>query len=101
MNKQGEEPTRTFLTSLGFPKKLHDAVVDLVREHLKPHQLYSKRDEVTDGAIKRLIARVNIERLLMVSKADFLGRTTEDALLGIDPSEIWLLQKVSEILRTR
>ena len=94
----GEEPTRQFLANMGFPKKLHEDVVELVREHLKPHQLYSKREEVSDGAIRRLSARVNIERLLMVAKADFLGRTTEDALLGNDPSEEWLRQKIKDLL---
>ena len=97
-DEAGEEPTRQFLMNMGFPKKLHDEVVELVREHLKPHQLYSKREEVSDGAIRRLSARVNITRLLMVSKADFLGRTTKDALLGHDPSEDWLRKKVSDLL---
>src|SRR5208337_3371237 len=82
----GEQPTRAFLTAMGMPQKLHDAIVSMVREHLKPHQLYRTRDEVTDGAIRRLASRVNIEKLLLVSKADFLGRTTADALAGHDPS---------------
>jgi|SRR5579871_1219441 len=94
----GVEPTMQFLIKMGFPKKLHDDVADLVREHLKPHQLYSKRDEVTDGAIRRLCARVNMDRLLLVSQADFLGRTTKDALQGLDPSAGWLRQRVDELL---
>lgn len=94
----GEEPTRGFLEKMGFPKKNHDQVVSLVKEHLKPHQLYSKREEVSDGAIRRLSARVNIEHLLMVSEADFLGRTTTDALSGHDPSAPWLRQKTTELL---
>jgi tRNA nucleotidyltransferase (CCA-adding enzyme) len=94
----GEIPTREFLTNMGFPKKLHDDVVALVKEHLKPHQLYSRREEVSDGAIRRLTNRVNIEHLLMVSKADFLGRTTPEALNRFDPSEPWLKKKVQELL---
>jgi tRNA nucleotidyltransferase (CCA-adding enzyme) len=94
----GEEPTRTFLTAMGMPQKLHDAVVSLVKEHLKPHQLYRTRDEVSDGAIRRLASRVDIKKLLLVSQADFLGRTTPDALAGHDPSAPWLTQKVLDLV---
>lgn len=94
----GEQPTLSFLEAIGFPKKYHEQVTSLVKEHLKPHQLYSKRDEVSDGAIRRLASRVHIEHLLMVSKADFLGRTTADALSGHDPSAPWLKQRVLDLL---
>lgn len=94
----GVAPTISFLEKMGFPKKLIDQVVPLVEDHLKPFQLYRARDEISDGAIKRLAARVNIARLLLVSQADFLGRTTEDAQKGIDPSASWLEAKVEELL---
>lgn len=94
----GVDPTIRFLEAIGFPKKYYDDVTTIVRDHLKPYQLYAKRDEVSDSAIRRLASRVNIERLLMVSKADFLGRTTDDALSGHDPSEPWLRQKVLDLL---
>lgn len=94
----GVAPTIAFLESIGFPKKWHDDVTSLVKDHLKPHQLFRTRDEVSDGAIRRLACRVNIDRLLMVAKADFLGRTTPDALSGLDPSEEWLRNKVKEVL---
>lgn len=94
----GAEPTRSFLTKIDFPKKFHDQVVSLVEEHLKPFQLYAARDHVSDGAIKRLAARVNINQLLLVSQADFLGRTTPEALSGHDPSAVWLKNKFTELL---
>jgi tRNA nucleotidyltransferase (CCA-adding enzyme) len=94
----GIEPTRQFLTAMGFPKKFHDEVCALVADHLKPHQLYRARDEVSDGAIRRLAARVNIDHLLMVSTADFLGRTTKEALDGYDPSADWLQKKLLDLL---
>src|SRR5262249_16824970 len=94
----GEAPTPPFLTAMGMPEKLHDAIASMVREHLKPHQLYKSRDEVTDGAIRRLALRVDIENLLLVSQADFLGRTTPDALAGSDPSAPWLKQKVLDLV---
>lgn len=94
----GVAPTISFLEKMGFPKKFYDDVTSLVAEHLKPFQLYKERDIVSPGAIKRLAARVDINHLLLVSEADFLGRTTKDALLGIDPSAPWLRNKVSELL---
>lgn len=96
--QSGVEPTIKFLESIGFPKKWQDDVVSLVKEHLKPHQLYKKQDEVSDGALRRLACRVNIDRLLFVSQADFLGRTTSDALSGHDPSAVWLKEKMIEVL---
>lgn len=94
----GLEPCLSLLTKMGFPKKWHDDIAKLVMEHLKPFQLYAKRDEVSDGAIRRLSTRVNVEHLLLVSKADFLGRTTKEALAGDDPSEPWLKEKLSELV---
>ncbi len=94
----GVAPTLALLTKMGVPKKWHDDIANLVREHLKPFQLYAKRDEVSDGAIRRLLTRVNIDHLLLVSQGDFCGRTTKEALSGVDPSEIWLRKKVSELM---
>ncbi len=93
----GEEPTRSFLSRVGAPNDLIDAVVPLVRDHLKPVQLYKEREKISDGAIRRLSARVPITRLCLVAKADFLGRTTEDAKAGIDPSVVWLLREASRL----
>lgn len=93
----GETPTRTFMSKCGFSQKLTDAVVPLVKEHLKPFALYAERDKISNAAIKRLASRVNIAQLCLVSEADFLGRTTEDALNGNDPSSPWLLAKAKEL----
>lgn len=86
----GEAPTRALLLKMGFNEALADQVVPLVREHLKPHQLYRTQDEISDATIRRLAQRVSIRKLCMVSKADFLGRTTPDALSGHDPATTWL-----------
>ncbi|USN51840.1 MAG: HD domain-containing protein [Myxococcales bacterium] len=94
----GHEPTLLLLEHMGFPKKYYDDIACLVMEHLKPFQLYKKREEVSDGAIRRLCSRVNVDHLLMVSKADFLGRTSLEALSGFDPSEEWLKEKVKMIM---
>lgn len=93
----GVIPTVSLLKSFGFGPNFIEEVLPLVKEHLKPHQLYRAKDEITDGAIRRLSARVNIEKLLIVSKADFCGRTTKEALSKIDPSHDWLLKKSHEL----
>lgn len=96
--QQGVEPTLEFLKNAGFPSHLAPAISSLVSEHLKPYQLYNKRDEVSDGAIARLSCRVDIDLLLLVSQADFLGRTTAEAKSGFDPSAPWLKARVDAIL---
>lgn len=93
----GEKPTVAFLNRIGASKDMIAEVVPLVKEHLKPCQLYNMRESVSDSAIKRLANRANIEKLCLVAEADYLGRTTEDALTGLDPSSVWLLNKAKEL----
>lgn len=90
--------TKNMLSRIAFPPKYIDDVCALVREHLKPFQLYKVRDNISDGAIKRLALRVNVDHLLYVSRADFLGRTTPEALSGDDPSYHWLKEKMQNLL---
>jgi tRNA nucleotidyltransferase (CCA-adding enzyme) len=52
-------------------------VIALVREHLKPGEFYNKREEVGDGAFRRLARRCEIDLLYRVAKADSLGRNAE------------------------
>jgi len=40
---------------------------------------------------------VNIEELVTVARADFLGRTTEASLLGVYDAGDWLLAKAKEL----
>jgi tRNA nucleotidyltransferase (CCA-adding enzyme) len=94
----GIPPTVSLLTRMAFPKNIIEQVTPLVAEHLKPHQLYSKKEEVTDAAIKRLAMRVDISKLLYVSQADFRGRTTPEALARHDPSAAWLLEKATALM---
>jgi tRNA nucleotidyltransferase (CCA-adding enzyme) len=49
-------------------------VVALVRDHLKPGEFYRTREEITDGAFRRLARRCELELLYRVAKADSLGR---------------------------
>ena len=92
---QGEAPTRSFLARIGAAHDLVDDVVALVRDHLKPFQLF--RDKASDGAIRRLARRVPIPRLVRVSHADHLGRTTADALAREDDAGAWLLAHAARL----
>lgn len=67
------------------------AILPLVRHHLAPSQFYA--DRAKNGAIRRLATKVNIEELVIVAKADFLGRTTPEAQRGHYAAGEWLLEK--------
>jgi tRNA nucleotidyltransferase (CCA-adding enzyme) len=77
----GVEPTLSFLDKLNLHTldgyDVRAQVVALVRDHLKPGEYYKKRDEVGDGAFRRLARRCELELLYRVAKADSLGRNAE------------------------
>ena len=93
----GAEPTQSFLERLSISEDMIQQIIPLVQDHLKPCQLYKVRDQVSKGAIRRLATRVNIENLCLVAKADYLGRTTEDAKTGVDPASVWLLEEAHKL----
>lgn len=74
----GVEPTSAFLDRLNIHTlegyDVRSQVIALVREHLKPGEFYKKRDEVGDGAFRRLARRCEPDLLYRVAKADSLGR---------------------------
>lgn len=49
-------------------------VLGLVTEHLRPSAFHKARETVTDGAFRRLAARVDLELLVRFSRADCHGR---------------------------
>jgi len=77
----GVGPTKRFLDRLNIHTiegyDAREQVVALVREHLKPGEFYKKRDEVGDGAFRRLARRCEPDLLYRVAKADSLGRNAE------------------------
>jgi len=77
----GVEPTLSFLDRLNIHTldgyDVRAQVVALVRDHLKPGEYYKKRDEVGDGAFRRLARKCELELLYRVAKADSLGRNAE------------------------
>jgi tRNA nucleotidyltransferase (CCA-adding enzyme) len=74
----GVAPTNAFLDRLNMHTldgyDVRAQVVALVRDHLKPGELYKKREEVGDGAFRRLARKCELDLLYRVAKADSLGR---------------------------
>jgi len=77
----GIEPTNNFLDRLNVHTldgyDVRTQVIALVRDHLKPGEFYKKRDEVGDGAFRRLARKCELDLLYRVAKADSLGRNAE------------------------
>jgi tRNA nucleotidyltransferase (CCA-adding enzyme) len=76
--EQGVAPTETFLDRLNIHSldgyNVRQQVAGLVAQHLKPGAWFKVRDEVGDGAFRRLAHKVDLELLARVAKADCLGR---------------------------
>ena len=77
----GVPPSESFLDRLkvhtmdGYDVRAQ--VIALVRDHLKPGEFYKKRNEVGDGAFRRLARKCELDLLYRVAKADSLGRNAE------------------------
>nr|ALS92023.1 tRNA_CCA_actino: CCA tRNA [uncultured bacterium] len=88
-DEAGIAPTRSFLGRITAEPALIEAIVDLVREHLRPSQFF--QSGAGDPAIRRLATRVPIEILVRVARADHLGRSTREATERRYPAGDWLL----------
>ena len=64
-------------------------VLAITAHHLKPGAFYKVRDELTDGAFRRLAQKVDMELLARVAKADCCGRTGTFDCTAMD----WFLEK--------
>ncbi|HEX8097070.1 MAG TPA: HD domain-containing protein, partial [Pyrinomonadaceae bacterium] len=77
----GVAPTETFLERLNIHTldgyDVRSQVVALVRDHLKPGEFYNRREDVGDGAFRRLAHKCELELLYRVARADTLGRNAE------------------------
>ena len=93
----GMKPTASFLRKLTNESSFIDSVSTLVKEHLRPAQLYKDRDNVSNGAIRRLALRISITDLVRLAKADHFGRTTPDAIAREFPAGDWLLEKAQHL----
>ena len=71
-DEEGVEPTLSFLRRLTNEERLLKEVPPLVRLHMRPFAMW--RDKSSDGAIRRLAAKVvRIDRLIRVAAADAMG----------------------------
>jgi tRNA nucleotidyltransferase (CCA-adding enzyme) len=77
----GVDPTVSFLDRLNLHTlegyDVRAQVLALVRDHLKPGEFFKKREEVGDGAFRRLARKCELDLLYRVAKADSLGRNAD------------------------
>ena len=100
----GVPPAESFLDRINIHTldgyNVRGQVIALVREHLKPGEFYKKRDEVGEGAFRRLARRCEPDLLYRVAKADSLGRNAEwvprEKWYGAEAQE-WFIQRSREL----
>jgi tRNA nucleotidyltransferase (CCA-adding enzyme) len=89
----GVPPTESFLDRLNVHSidgvDARWQILGLVAHHLKPGMWHKVRDEVGDGAFRRLAQKVDLELLARLAKADCLGRTGEFDCSAMD----WFLER--------
>ena len=64
-------------------------VLGMVAHHLKPGAFYKVRDEIGDGAFRRLAQKVDLELLARLARADCKGRTGNFDCTAMD----WFVSK--------
>jgi tRNA nucleotidyltransferase (CCA-adding enzyme) len=100
----GVPPTESFLDRINVHTfdgyNVRAQVIALVREHLKPGEFYKKRDEVGEGAFRRLARRCEPDLLYRVAKADSLGRNADwvprEQWYGAEAQE-WFIERSKEL----
>src|SRR5215217_7657691 len=100
----GVPPTESFLSRINVHTidgyNVRSQVIALVREHLKPGEFYKKREEVGDGAFRRLARRCEPDLLYRVAKADSLGRNADwvprEQWYGSEAQE-WFIERSREL----
>ena len=100
----GVEPAHRFLDRINIHTidgyDVRRQVVALVREHLKPGEFYKKRDEVGEGAFRRLARRCEPDLLYRVARSDSLGRNADwvprEKWYGAEAQE-WFLRRAKEL----
>ena len=92
-DKNGIEPTLQFLQKLTDDRDLIKQVTGMVKEHLRPIQLFNERNRINSGTIKRLALRVKIPDLILLAKADYLGRNLTKKERGNFEAGDWLLKE--------
>jgi tRNA nucleotidyltransferase (CCA-adding enzyme) len=96
--EEGVAPASAFLDRLNIHsidgKDVRAQVLGLVAHHLKPGMLYKVREQLTDGAFRRLSQKANLELLARIAKSDCLGRVPGN----FDCSAMdWFLDRAREL----
>ena len=102
-DEAGVEPTLSLLETLGIYTldgyDVRNQVVQLVRYHLKPGEFYKadSKQQIGDGAFRRLARKVEPDLLYRVAKADSLGRNPDwlplEKRFGSEAQE-WFIKRV-------
>jgi len=100
----GVQPAESFLNRINVHTidgyDVRAQVIALVREHLKPGEFYKKRDEVGEGAFRRLARRCEPDLLYRVARADSLGRNADwvprEQWYGAEAQE-WFIERSREL----
>lgn len=100
----GVPPAESFLARINMHTidgyNVREQVIALVREHLKPGEFFKKRDEVGEGAFRRLARRCEPDLLYRVAKADSLGRNApwvpQEKWYGSEAQE-WFIHRAREL----
>lgn len=93
----GVLPTARFLDRInvnsvdGFD--VRGQILAIVATHLKPGEFYKRRDQVGDGAFRRLARKCEIDLLYRVAKADSLGRRADHAPPPDADAQEWFLER--------
>ena len=93
--RAGVEPTERLMYRLTNEHDFIKSLLPLVEHHLAPSIYF--RGKAKNSTIRKLATKVNIEELVTVARADFLGRTTEASIKGIYEAGDLLLQKAEEL----
>ncbi|HXE80446.1 MAG TPA: HD domain-containing protein [Vicinamibacterales bacterium] len=92
-DEAGVVPTERFLDRLNIHTMdgvdVRRQVLGIVAHHLKPGMWHKARDEVGDGAFRRLAQKVDLELLARLARADCRGRTGSFDCSAMD----WFLER--------
>jgi tRNA nucleotidyltransferase (CCA-adding enzyme) len=96
--EQGVAPASAFLDRLNVHSidgyDVRRQVLGMTAQHLKPGMWFKVRDEVGDGAFRRLAQKVDLELLARVAKSDCLGR--QPGTFNCDAMD-WFLERARHL----
>ncbi len=96
-DKYGIDPTLKFMQKLTDDRNLIKRVTSMVKEHLRPIQLFNERERINSGTIRRLALRVSISDLILLAKADYFGRNLTQREGACFQAGEWLLKEAKKM----